>query len=82
MLFTDSRFLLIYLPFVLVSYFFAVWVTPRDATGQRNAGRSNWLLAIASLTFYVAGTGTLAAAVLTAAVFNYAADTPTRPWMT
>ena len=74
MLFTDSRFLLFYLPFVLASYFFAVWVTPRDAsTGQRNAGRSNWLLAMACLAFYATGTGTLAAVVLAAGVFNYAA---------
>ena len=73
MLFTDSRFLLIYLPLVLVSYFLAVGVTPRDATGQRNAGRSNWLLAMASLAFYVTGTGPLAAVVLTAAVLNYTA---------
>ena len=74
MLFTDSRFLLFYLPLLLASYFFAVWVTPRDAsTCRRNAGRSNWLLAIASLAFYATATGTLAAVVCAAAVFNYAA---------
>lgn len=74
MLFTDSRFLFFYLPLLLASYFFAVWVTPRDAsTGRRNAGRSNWLLAVASLACYATGTGPLAAVVCAATVFNYAA---------
>ena len=51
-----------------------VWVTPRDpSTGQRNAGRSNWLLAVASLVFYASGTGALAAVVVGAAALNYAA---------
>ena len=55
-----------------MSYFFAVWVTPRDpVTGQRNAGQSNWLLVLGSVAFYVSGTGTLAAVVLAAVAFTY-----------
>ena len=74
MLFTDSRFLLYWLPFCLAAYFIAVWITPLDAsTGRRNAGRSNWVLAIASLVFYVNGTGMLATLVCGAALFNYLA---------
>ena len=74
MLFTDSRFLLYWLPSCLAAYFIVVWITPLDAsTGRRNAGRSNWVLAIASLVFYANGTGMLAALVFGAALFNYLA---------
>jgi len=73
-LFTDSRFLLFFLPALLAAYYCAVWVTPRDvSTGRRNAGRSNWLLAMASVAFFSTGTGTLVALVFAVVVFNYVA---------
>jgi alginate O-acetyltransferase complex protein AlgI len=73
-LFTDSRFLLFFLPILLASYFLSVWVTPRDpVTGQRNASHSNWVLALGSVAFYAVGTTTLALVVFTAVVFNYVA---------
>ena len=72
MLFTDSRFLFLFFPVLVLTYYVAVWLTPRETdTGLRNAGRSNWLLVIVSLACYVTGTGQLVAVICAGAIVNY-----------
>jgi len=71
-LFTDSRFLLLFFPVLLLTYYVVVWLTSRDIdTGLRNAGRSNWVLVTVSLACYATGTGQLVAVICAAAIVNY-----------
>lgn len=72
MLFTDSRFLLLFFPVLLLTYYVVVWLTPRDIeTGLRNASRSNWVLVTVSLVCYATGTGRVVAVICVAAIVNY-----------
>ena len=72
MLFTDSRFLFLFFPVLLLTYYVVVWLTSRDIdTGLRNAGRSNWVLVTVSLACYATGTGKLVAVICAAAIVNY-----------
>ena len=72
MLFTDSRFLLLFFPVLLLTYYVAVWLTSRDIdTGLRNGGRSNWVIVTVSLACYATGTGQLVAVICAAAIVNY-----------
>ena len=70
--FTDSQFLLVFLPVLLALYFFAASLAKRDPeTGRREFGVANWIIVAGSVAFLVAGTGMLASVMLVAAAVIY-----------
>ena len=74
MLFTDSRFLLRFLPLLLALFFIAVAVTPR---GWRESARrfslANAVLLAGGIVFLITGAGAFTLVLAASVVFNYAA---------
>ena len=74
MLFTDSSFLLGFLPLVLALFFIAVAVTPRRwREGPRRFSLANAVLLAGSVVFLVSGAGTFVRLIGASVLFNYAA---------
>ena len=73
MLFTDSVFLLRFLPAVLALFFLALAATPRSwkDDGVRRFSLGNSVIVVASLVFLSCGTGPFLRWIVGAALFNY-----------
>ena len=73
MLFTDSAFLLRFLPLLLAFFFIAVAVTPRRwREGARRFSLPNAVLLAGSIMFLVSGAGTFIWMIAASVVLNYA----------
>ena len=73
MLFTDSAFLLRFLPLLLALFFIAVAVTPRRwREGARRFRLANAVLLAGSVVFLVSGAGAFIRLIAASVVFNYA----------
>ncbi len=74
MLFTDSAFLLRFLPLLLALFFLGVAMTPRSwRSGARRFSLANTVLLGGSLLFLVNGAGAFARVIAAAVVCNYVA---------
>ncbi len=74
MLFTDSAFLLRFLPLLLALFFLALAVTPRSwREGARRFSLANTVLLAGSTMFLITGAGAFIRLIAAAVVFNYAA---------
>ena len=73
MLFTDSAFLLRFLPLLLALFFIALAVTPRRwREGPRRFSLANAVLLAGSTAFLVGGAGAFIRLIAASVVFNYA----------
>ena len=74
MLFTDSAFLLGFLPLLLALFFTAVAVTPRSwREGARRFSLANAVLLAGGIVFLVSGVGVFIRLIAASVVFNYTA---------
>ena len=72
MLFTDSTFLLRFLPPLLALFFIAVAVTPRSwREGARRFSLANVVLLAGSIVFLLGGAGAFIRLIAASVLFNY-----------